>query len=204
MPDFLIWPAVTLVLGFVALLLFKPAIDRKISGITGASKDGVSFERTQEGADPQPAPLSLIEIMKHPISATVLEREQVIEKVIQSSGLQTDKERVSVLVRALATTRIELEFNSIANIIFGSQINLLVQLVGTRSGISRQQAESVFEQAQKSFPELHGSRKFQEWFAYLQASNLVTFSEDRIDISQVGKDFLKHLVDLRMAHDRYG
>ncbi len=164
MPDFLIWPAVALILGFVALLLFKPAIDRKIAGITRASKDGVSFERPQDGGEIQPPPLSLIEIMKHPISATVLEREQAIEKIIQTSGLKTDVEKTSVLLRALATTRIELEFNSIANLIFGSQLALLSKLVGTRNGVTRKEAESFFEQAQQTFPELHKDRTFDEWF----------------------------------------
>jgi hypothetical protein len=204
MPDFLIWPAVVLILGFVAMLLFKPAIDRKIAGITKASKDGVSFERPQEGGEQQPPLLPFVEIMKQPISPSALEREQTIEQQLQAIGLKTEVEKISVLTRVLATTRVELEFNSIAHIIFGSQITLLVQLVGTKNGISRQQAEAIFEQAQQTFPELHGGRKFEEWFAYLQASNLVTFNEDRIDISQFGKDFLKHLVDAHMAHNRYG
>ncbi|MBU2827134.1 MAG: hypothetical protein ACYCY2_12240 [Acidithiobacillus ferriphilus] len=204
MPNFLIWPAVALILGFVALLLFKPAIDRKIADITRASKDGVAFERSQEGVEQQPPLLPFVEIMKQPISPSVLERERAIEQQLQAIGLKTDSEKISVLTRVLATTRVELEFNNIAHIIFGTQITLLVQLVGTKNGISRQQAEAIFEQALRTFPEIHGGRKFEEWFAYLQASNLVTVNEDRIDISQFGKDFLKHLVDARMAHNRHG
>ena len=49
MPDALIYPAVVLILGFVAMLLFKPAIDKKITGISRANKDGVSFDHTQKG-----------------------------------------------------------------------------------------------------------------------------------------------------------
>ncbi|MFH1778107.1 MAG: hypothetical protein ABH952_11180 [Candidatus Omnitrophota bacterium] len=204
MPDFLIWPAVVLILGFVAMLLFKPAIDKKIAGITNATKEGVSFEHSQKGREEQPALLPFVEIMKQPISASALEREQTIEQQLRDVGLKTDVEKVSVLARVLANTRVELEFNNIAYIIFGSQLSLLVEIIGTKNGISKQHAESIFEHAQKSFPDLHGSRKFEEWIAYLQSSNLLIFNEDRIDISQFGKDFLKHLVDSRMAHNRYG
>ena len=35
-------------------------------------------------------------------------------------------------------------------------------------------------------------------------TNLVFAVVDQIDITQYGKDFLKHLVDTRQAHQRYG
>lgn len=204
MPDFLIWPAVALILGFVAMLLFKPAIDRKIAGITRASKDSVSFERSQEGAEVQPAPLPFVEIMKHPISPTALEREKFVDKQIHSLGLATESEKIAALVRVFAITRVELEFNNIAHIIFGSQLSLLLNIAGTKFGVTHQDARLVFEQATKTYPELHENKKFEDWFSYLPKSNLVVEDGDRIDITQYGKDFLKHLVDSRQAHQRYG
>lgn len=204
MPDALIWPAVALILGFVALLLFRPSIDRTLDRITRAGKDGVSFERPQEGGEPQPPLLPFVEFMKQPISASALGREQLIEQQLQTFGFKNDSEKISVLTRGLAVSQVDLEFNNIAHVIFGSQVALLVQLAGTKAGITRPQAEVIFEQAQKSYPDLHGNRKFEAWFSYLGISNLVTFNEDRIDISQFGKDFLKHLVDSRMTYNRYG
>jgi len=202
--DIFIWPAVALLLGLVAIREFKPAIVKKIAGITSATKDSVSFERSQEGAELQPAPLPFVEIMKHPMSPTALEREQFVDKQIHSLGLATDSEKIAALVRVFAITRIEFEFNNIAHTIFGSQVALLIQISGTKNGITRQEANATFEQAQKEYPDLHGGRKFEEWFSYPLNSNLVTFVADRIDITQYGKDFLKHLVDTRQAHQRYG
>jgi hypothetical protein len=204
MPDAFIWPAVVLVLGIFAMLLFKPALERKIAGITKAGRDGVAFERSQEGGEQQPPLLPFIEIMKHPVSISTLERESNINQHIQSFGLSNDVEKISVLTRALATTRVEIEFNSIAHIIFGSQVTLLVQLAGTKNGVPKQQAEALFTQVQQAFPDLHADRKFNEWFRYLHVSNLVTLNEEKIDITQFGIDFLKHLVDSRMAYNRYG
>lgn len=204
MPDFLIWPAVTLILGFVAMLLFKPAIDRKIAGITHASKDSLTFERPQEVGEVKSALLSFADLMKEPISASILEREKTVQSQLQAFNLKNEDEKISVLARALATTRVALEFNNIANTIFGSQITLLVQLSGTHSGITKNQAEVIFEQAKTQFPELHGDRKLDDWLVYLRSSNLINLTENKIDITQFGTDFLKHLVDSRMAYDRYG
>lgn len=202
--DNLIWPAVALILGLVALLLFRPAINKKIAGITHATKDSVSFERSQDGAEVQPTPLPFVEIMKHPISDSAIEKEHLVEKQLNALGLATEKEKIAALIRVFAITRIEVEFNNIANLIFGSQVTLLVQISGTKTGVLRREANAVFELAQESFPDIHGNRKFEEWLAYPVNSNLVVQLVDRIDITQYGKDFLKYLVDTRQAHQRYG
>ena len=204
MPDALIWPAVALILGFAAMLLFKPAINRKIAGITKASKDSVSFERPQEGGEPQSALLPFVQLMKEPISPSALSREQPINNQLQSFGLQTDIEKIVVLVRVLASTRVELEFNNIAHTIFGSQVVLLINISGTSYGVTHKNAEAVFNQAKKTYPDLHENKTIQEWLTYLVNSSLISIDGDRIDITQYGKDFLKHLVDTRQAHQRYG
>lgn len=192
------------VVAVAALLIFYKPITRLIDRISGASKDGISFERSQEGGEAQPPLLPFVEIMKHPISPTALEREKFVENQLKAIGLGTDVEKIAAMVRAFAITRIELEFNNIAYLIFGSQISLLVQISGTKTGITTQEANTIFEQAQKTYPELHGGKKFEEWLAFLISNKLVAFNGDRIDITQYGKDFLKHLVDTRQAHQRYG
>lgn len=188
----------------IALLIFYKPISRLIDRISGASRDGITFERPQEGADVTPAPMPFLEIMKLPISPSALEREKMIEKQAQALALKNEAEKITILTRVLAHTQVELDFTKIANTIFGSQVTLLVQLVGSRSSIPRQQAETIFEQAQKAFPDLHSGKQFDNWFAFLQSANLATSINSQIDITQFGKDFLKYLVDSRIAHNRYG
>lgn len=205
MPDFLIWPAVALILGLFALLLFKPAIEKKISCISSAGKDGLAFEKPQSGdISNTPSLLPFIEIMRQPVNITTLEEEQRIKQQLGTSELKTAEDRVPVLTRALANTRVEFEFNKIAHIIFGSQVTLLIELVGSPSGISQTQARKVFDQAQKTYPALHENRSFSDWFAYIHISGLASVNDEKIDITQTGKDFLKYLVDARMAHQRHG
>jgi hypothetical protein len=195
---------VTGVVAVIGLAIFYKPIARLIDRISGASKDGISFERPQDGGEAQPPLLPFVEIMKQPMSPTALEREKFVENQLKTIGLGTDAEKIAAMVRVFAITRIELEFNNIAHTIFGSQISLLIKISGTKSGVTKQEANAIFEEAQKTYPDLHGGRNFDEWFSFPINSNLVAFNEDRIDITSYGKDFLKHLVDTRQAHQRYG
>jgi hypothetical protein len=192
------------VVAVIALAMFYKPIARLIDRISGASKDGITFERPQEVGEVKSALLSFTDLMKEPVSASILEREKTIQNQLQAFNLKNEEEKISVLSRALATARVALEFNNIANIIFGSQVTLLIQLSGTHNGITQNQAEIIFEQAKTAFPELHGERKLEDWLMYLHSSNLITLTENKIDITQFGTDFLKHLVDSRMAYNRYG
>lgn len=196
---------VTGVVSVIALVIFYKPIVRLIDRISGASKDGISFERLQEGADDtQPPILPFDELMKLPMSPTAIDREKFIENKVKEFGFKTEVEKTAAMVRLFTIARIEFEFNNIAHGIFGSQVLLLVQISGTRTGLTKPEAAAIFEQAQRTYPDLHGGKRFDDWFAFIIDNNLVKFNEDRIDITQYGKDFLKHLVDTRQAHQRYG
>ena len=198
------WPAVGLVLGLVVIFAFRTPIVRKIERISRAGKDGVSFERPQDAEPPQSEALSFDELMKQPISASVLEREKFTIGQLSKLPLKTDAERIGILQRALATTNIELEYTRIAHIIFGSQLNLLVQLAGTRHCLPRLQAEVTYTDAKARFPDLYSERPFETWLGYLASSNVILIDGERLDITQYGSDFLKFLIDARLAYDRYG
>jgi len=208
MPDALIWPAAAviciIILGTLALFLLRPALLRLVDRTKKVGKDGLTFERPQEGGKPETPLLSFDELMKLPITASVLDREKSIKTNLQTFNLKDDIEKIEVLTRALANSRVEIEFNNISYVIFGSQINLLIRLAGTTQGISLAQAETIFKQAQDNFPALHETRTLNEWLNYLIANKLVIRSDEKIDITQYGTDFLKHLVDARLAYERYG
>jgi hypothetical protein len=204
MLEALAWPAVGLILGLVIILVLRGPIVRKIDRISRAGRDGVSFDRPQEAAQAQPEALSFDALMKHPISATAIEREKFVGQQLANLSLKTDAERIGVLQRVVATTNIELEYTRIAHTIFGSQLNLLVRIAGTRQGLSRELAEELFTGAKQAFADLHGQRSIDDWLTYLVTSNLIVAQGDGFDITQYGSDFLKFLVDARLAYDRYG
>lgn len=117
MLDALIWPGAVVIcviaLGGPALFIFRQPITRLFDRISKADKTGVSFENPQErGGDNKPSALPFPELMKAPISATVLAREDYLKKQLQEFNLQNDTEKISVLIRVAATSRIEAEFNN--------------------------------------------------------------------------------------------
>lgn len=209
MIDSLIWPGVVvvcvIVLGIAAFLIFRPAWMILIGKISKAGKDGIAFEGSQERrSDSSPMQLSFPELMKMPISATVLERERNIKNQLHDLNLQNDNEKIEALIRITATARIETEFTNIAHTIFGSQVDLLVQLAGTPQGSTMSHAEAIFKQAQELYPDIHNDRTLDIWLRYLLSNNLIAVENNKIDITRVGGDFLKFLVDARIAYPRKG
>jgi len=202
--DSLIWPLVVVIISIAAIIILRPAFMHLVDRISKAGKNGITFERPQEGESPQQPVFSFVDLMKLPITASVLEREKAIEKNFQSFDLKDETEKVSALIRALAFSRIEAEFNNISHVIFGSQLNLLVQLSGTPHCLTLLQVESLFKLAQNNYPAIHANRTLNDWLNYLLVTNLITQSNDVIDITQYGKDFLKYLVDARLAYERHG
>lgn len=205
MLDALIWPGVVVICVIAAFLIFRPAWMVLIGKISKAGKDGIAFEGSQERRnDSSPIQLSFPELMKMPISATVLERERNIKSQLHDLNLQNDSEKIEALIRVTATTVIETEFTNIAHTIFGSQVDLLIQLAGTPQGSTLRRAEEIFKQAQELHPDIHNDRTFDIWLKYLLSNNLITIENDKIDITRVGGDFLKFLVDARLAYPRNG
>jgi len=208
MPDVLIWPAVAVicivVLGIVAIFALRPALLRLVDRTKKIGRDGAVFDRAQEPEKLPPRAPSFEDLMKLPVSATVLDREDKIKKNLQAFPLKNDSEKIAILIKASAVSRVEMEFINISNLIFQSQLNLLVRLSGTRGGIAYSDAEAIFKQAQIDFPQLHGGRTPEEWLRYLVTSNLIITENNRIDITQFGTDFLKHLLDARLAYPRHG
>lgn len=209
MPDALIWPGVVVIcvviVGIAALFILRPAFMKLLGRTSKVGKDGISFESPQErGSDGKPAQLSFPELMKAPISATVLAREDYLKDQIHSLNLQNNEEKISVLIRIAASSRVEMEYNNISNLIYGSQLTALIKLSSTSQSIPLSNFEPIFEQAKNQFPAMYEKRSFEEWFRFLASFNLVMQKESNIEITQYGSDFLKYLVDARLAYERIG
>lgn len=108
------------------------------------------------------------------------------------------------MIRELSITRLNLEFQNISHIIFGSQYSFLVSLASVQYGVPIEHARIEFDSARQNYKEIHEGRTFEEWFGFLEANNLVYINENKVFISQYGKDFLKYLIDSNTAYNRVG
>lgn len=203
--DSLIWPAVVIIIAIAAFIILRPAFIRLLDRVSKAGKDGISFDRGQEGGKPETLPLSFDELMNLPITASILDREKYLKTYIEKTlNLKSDSEKIDVLIRSLSFSRLEVEFNNISNSIFGSQVDLLNRLSGIPQGLTLAQTEPIFNQAKINFPAFYENRTLNDWINYLITNNLVIQTTEKINITQYGKDFLKHLIDTNQVHERYG
>jgi hypothetical protein len=199
------WPvtiaiAVTIV-GVAALFVLRPALLRLFDRMKRVGKDGAVFEQDSVQTS---AVLTYEDIMSGPTSASVLDREKLIHDKYRKIKATSDEERVKAVIRAFAMNRLEMEFNDIGHLIFGSQLRLLVGLTSAVRSTPVSDAKKIYNEAVPQFPEIYKGRSFDIWLSYLKDSGLVRVNNDQIDITQYGSDFLKHLVDKRRTYDRKG
>jgi len=201
----MMWPVVALFSIVAALLILRPAWMRLLDRTIKAGREGVVFSSTQEqdkkdvSLTTKPT-LQAADVMNRPISASVIEQENRIKT--QISSLHDDSERIKVLSRMSADILVELDFRQIAYMVFGSQLDLLVGLAGAHGLPYPSAAEKIFHQAQLAYPTIHGNRSVVEWLNYLTVKNLIVIQNDKMDLTQYGADFLKFLVDARLAYPR--
>lgn len=203
MTDIVNWPIVTIVLGGIAILAFRPALSRLIDRLQSASKEGIQFERPQGNASTVLS-LPFVEIMSLPLSPSAALREKVINDQLHTLPIQEPTQQATALIRVLAITRVNLEFTNIAFRIFGSQLTFLNHLSSFPQGITLSEATEVFRLAQSDFAEFHAHRTADEWLGYLMTTQLVAISESNVIITQYGRDFLKFLIDESLTFSRYG
>ncbi|MBI4618634.1 MAG: hypothetical protein HY739_00465 [Desulfobacterales bacterium] len=202
--DIFIWPLVVIVISFIAMIIFRSALSRLIDRVSKASKNGISFDRGQERGIPETPPLSFDDLMKLPITASILDREKYLKTYIETLKLKSDSEKTDVLIRFLSFSRLEVEFNNISYHIFGSQVGLLNHLSGNLYGLTLAQIEPIYNLAKETYPSSYEDRTLNDWLNYLITNNLIIQNNDRIIITQYGKDFLKHLIDTNQVYERYG
>lgn len=190
------WPAVALVFGVIALMLFrKPALaflDRTHEvGVGNVRLSARPPERQQAEAPPD---LSKTEKLASTFQSPVLiETEQFILKELNAeSNLPAEREKI--LVKHLAALGIALSFERTYRIIFGSQISLL-NLLATVPPQGIENVRPFYEQAKSKDAGLYGQFTFVQWLGFLEESALVTKQAEKITITVRGKEFLKYLID---------
>lgn len=115
--------------------------------------------------------------------------------------------REDMLVDALAMTRIALAFETLYRIIFGSQIEAVIQ-ANRPGGVPRPQLEKLFEKAKADFPELHEERTFDEWLEFMRHAVLLRVMEaagvPHYAATVRAGEFIKYLIDNGLYLAKFG
>jgi hypothetical protein len=131
------------------------------------------------------------------------ELEQAIDKRLAGFN-EPEGSKTRRLVRALAITVLQQEFEVTYRLIFGSQLDLLLR--ANAGGIDLPAAQAIFENAKALFPAVHQSATFDQWFSFPHNSRLVQWNADhtRILITERGKEFMQYLVTAGLTSPKSG
>ena len=109
----------------------------------------------------------------------------------------TDKEKFEALLKYSITIYIIYRFQSIYDLIFGSQIYLLQNL--NSHGLANQDILAYhYNPAKIKYPEIYENYSLDDWTAFLLNFNLISkLNDNRIEMTSVGIDFLKYITEAR-------
>jgi hypothetical protein len=89
-------------------------------------------------------------------------------------------------------------------LIYGSQLELLVEASSRPAGISEDELRTKFEQTKSADPVFHEQTTLDSYRGFLLNSGVLSVEGHRLKITSFGKEFLKFLVDSSLTHRRRG
>ena len=187
--EILKWPVVAL-LGF---LIFKKPIALLLSRVTSVGKEGLKAEpSTDQPLQDQKQPSQVQELIRSLDSIVLQQQQKVIHGYLDDHKLDSHSDAAELLIRLLAGTQLNLMFEQIYRLIFGSQIFLLKRANENRDqGLTEEFVTGHFVHVQKLF-----SPAFDQWDAniytrFLLRSNLMLHADSSYKLTNFGVDFLQ-------------
>jgi hypothetical protein len=134
----------------------------------------------------------------------LVKEEEAIRANLAAENLITPTDREVALVRSLAGTRLALRFEQIFGMIWNSQALLLYELNNAwgGDGMPRQVIQMRYEAAKEAFPGYHTTDTVETYVGFLVATQLVQENGLTIAITDMGRDFLKFIIDQRKPTTR--
>ena len=196
----LAWPMVAGIAAWrLGPLLASLVGGRKVELEAFGVKATVSAAERQQGAADNP--------VAHGLQQTVTAPPPVVNRPAldaMEQRIRTDldafqmNDRETVLVRALAISRLGGAHEYIYNRIFGSQI-LGLRRLDEIGGASVDQARDFFQPFAAQHPDVYANYGFDGWLGFMTSSGLITRTGDRLNASPFGHDFLVYLRDARLT-----
>jgi len=187
------WPSAVIVLGIVAMVLFRRPLGMAIQRVRKVSKEGVEVS-VEAGQKTEETPRRNVDdLMKAFDSPLLLEQEKRIRNDLQSKGLQGSADAVNVLIRHLAAFQIGYGFEVTYPLIWGSQLLILQNLNSNPLGNTLTALHAFYEIAANQHPAVFAGYAFENYIAFLESTGLVSRTGDRLTITLAGREFLSYL-----------
>src|SRR5438445_2734217 len=162
----LAYPVVVLILGGIALFVFKQPITRLLDRTNKVGRGGLEAQpinQTTSAVEPRTAGAE--ELLREFDNALVVEKEKLIKAELTKRNLPAH-EREQVLTRYLVASGIALKFEKSYSAIWGSQLWTLQRLNSTPRGIeAKVVCAMAYEPAKKQWPEVYTNYSFEQALA---------------------------------------
>lgn len=189
------WPLVGLVLGLVAIFVFRQPMTRLLDRTRRIGKAGLEAgEQPKELSQPVGASASE-ELRRLFDNALLVQREEMIRAELGRLSFKDSTDRETFLVRVLAAASIVQSFEQIYGGIWGSQLTALQFLNSADlTGVDPVFVRPWYDQAVAWHPEMYESYTFDQWLGFLRSQALIVNTATGIAISLEGREFLKYLL----------
>lgn len=191
--EFLAWPAAVVILGVVAMLVFKQPLTRFLDRAEKIGKGGIQTATGAQvgGVEVKPSPAD--ELLKAFDNALLVEREKFIRAELERLHINPGIDRERVLIRLLAALALVQAFERTYTLVWGSQISAL-QFLNSAGTVPVDLLRPWYDQGAAREPELYDGYTFEQWLGFLQGNLLVLRSGENVAISLEGREFLKYLL----------
>lgn len=199
------WQQLFLVLGLIAIFLFRHSIAKIIMNIKKIGREGVEFLQST----PSPSmneELGKIQTTFGTITSlnTITTNLSTIQQYLRDNNLTDPARANNFLERELADVYFILRCERVYNIIFGSQIALLKKLLqSNHKGLTLTEVENHFNVIAKMHPELYSNWNTAIYINFLIQWNLIMPDRDSYRITDFGADFLTWLQRTGFPENKY-
>ena len=188
------WPPIALIFSIVFIIVFRSPISAFIGRIRSVGKGGVTTDSSPEVQHEKQRKKAVEDLLNVGDSVVINELEQLIITDLSARDLETEGDSIKVLVKHLAVNQLELDFEQIHSLIFGSQISLLKRLNEVAGqGKPKEFMEDYFSSVQNTFEELR-SWTLEKYLDFLFGRTLVTTATVNYHITNKGVEFLAWMV----------
>lgn len=133
---------------------------------------------------------------------TLQSTDEIIEKDTQITtveGFQNKYDRIYKYAKFLIIIR---SFEKIHNIIYGSQIRLLQRLNYSQTE-TKDELKLYYDNAVKNNPDGYKNYPYESYLNFLVTCEFIIINEETISITDVGKDFLRYIVEANLTVEKF-
>lgn len=188
------WPQLCLIIVLLFIYFFRKNISNLLDRVIHIGATGVDFQQSTIN----PPPDLSEEINKPKTNDSQIEQMKTIQESIQfinnylDEKYQNDPDKAkNLLISELATAYFNFRCQSVYNLIFGSQIQLLKSLNNNRdTGLSKAQANEHYNVIINNYPTPLSKWNIDNYLHFLTQSKLITLENESYKITHFGVDFL--------------